>query len=56
MNYCDKIKNKIIDSKIENPNDWMNPKDIASIILHTISLPKNIEISEMVINRKINNN
>ena len=38
--------------KIENPDEWMDPKDIAKIMLYTITLPKNIEISEMTINRK----
>ncbi len=41
--------------KIENPDLWMNPSDIAEIMLYTLSLPKKIEISEITINRKNNN-
>ncbi len=40
-------------SKIENPDEWMDPNDIADIMLYTIKLPKKIEISEMNINRKV---
>ena len=50
-----RMHEKYTGKKIENPNEWMDPKDIANIILYTIQLPKNIEVSEMVINRKINN-
>lgn len=39
-------------TKIENPGDWMNPKDIAKIMLDILKLPKQVEISEITINRK----
>lgn len=39
--------------KLEKPEEWMNPADIASIMMYTLNLPKNIEISEITINRKI---
>ena len=38
--------------KIENPKEWMQPEDIAQIMLYTLNLPKQIEISEITINRK----
>ena len=38
--------------KIENPAEWMDPKDIAGIILYLLKLPKQIEISDITINRK----
>lgn len=31
---------------------WMDPKEIAKLILQTIELPKNMEVSEIVVNRK----
>lgn len=31
---------------------WMNPKDIADIVLYTLNLPKQIEITEITITRK----
>ncbi|MCL2280486.1 SDR family oxidoreductase [Candidatus Saccharibacteria bacterium] len=39
-------------AKIENPDDWMAPSDIAEIVLYLLRLPKQIEISEITINRK----
>ncbi len=39
-------------SKIENPNEWMQPSDIARFMLQILELPKNIEVSEISINRK----
>ncbi len=47
-----RMHEKYTGNKIENPDEWMNPKDIAEIMLYTIKLPKKIEISEMTINRK----
>lgn len=38
--------------EIEHPEEWMNPKDIADIMLYILKLPKNIEISDITINRK----
>lgn len=37
---------------IENPNEWMNPKDIADVMLYILKLPKQLEVSEITINRK----
>lgn len=39
-------------TKIENPDEWMNPEDIAELMLHILNLPKKIEVSEITINRK----
>jgi NADP-dependent 3-hydroxy acid dehydrogenase YdfG len=47
-----KFHTKYTGKEIENPEEWMNPKDIADIMLYTLNLPKNIEISEITINRK----
>lgn len=35
-----------------DPKDWIDPKDMAEILLMTISVPKNIEISDIVVKRK----
>ena len=41
-------------AEIENDvDDFMDPVEIAKTIKYTLDLPKNIEISEVVINRKI---
>ena len=36
----------------DSPENWMNPKDVASIILFALKLPKRIELSELIVNRK----
>lgn len=38
--------------KIEDPSEWMNPSDIADIILYLLRLPKQVEITEITISRK----
>lgn len=48
-----RMHEKYTGKKIENPNEWMNPSDIAEIMVYLLSLPKKIEISEITINRKI---
>ncbi len=49
-----KMHEKQTGKKLENPNEWMKPEDIAKIMLYTLNLPKQIEVSEIVINRKKN--
>lgn len=39
-------------NKIENSDEWMNPEDIAELMLNILNLPKKIEVSEITINRK----
>lgn len=39
--------------EIEHPEEWMNPSDIADLMLHILKLPKMIEVSEITINRKV---
>lgn len=43
---------KYTGKEIENPEEWMNPEDIANLMLYILNLPKNIEVSEITINRK----
>lgn len=35
-------------------DDWMNPKEIADIMLYILNLPKQIEVNEITITRKVN--
>ncbi len=39
-------------SKIENPKEWIDPRDMAKFIVEILYLPKSMEISEISINRK----
>ena len=36
----------------ENGEYWMDPKDVARLIVQILDLPKNMEVSEIIINRK----
>ena len=39
--------------EIEHPEEWMNPADIAELMMYVLKLPKMIEVSEITINRKV---
>ena len=39
-------------AEIQDPNAWMKTEDIADIMLYLLKLPKQIEISDITINRK----
>ncbi len=36
----------------ENGGEWMKPEDLALLLKQILDLPKNMEVSEIVINRK----
>ena len=44
---------KVTGEELEKPEDWMNPEDLALLVKQILDLPKNVEVSEIVINRKI---
>lgn len=35
-----------------DPKDWIDPNDMAKVLLMTLQVPKNIEISNIAVNRK----
>ncbi len=39
--------------EIKHPEEWMNPTDIADLMIYILKLPKMIEVSEITINRKV---
>lgn len=39
--------------EIESPKEWMNPADIADLMMYILNLPKMIEVSEITVNRKV---
>jgi len=47
-----KLFEKYNGEALENPKEWMNPKDIAGVMLYILKLPKQVEVSEITINRK----
>lgn len=36
-----------------NSNEWMSPKDLARLMKTILDLPKNMEVSEIIVNRKV---
>ncbi len=46
------IAKKVTGKDIADPENWMNPADIAKYMKQTLELPKSMEVSEIVINRK----
>lgn len=47
-----RMHEKYTGKKIENPEEWMQPQDIANLMLYLLNLPKNVEVSEITVNRK----
>ena len=37
----------------EDGSQWMSAKDVASCIKQVVELPKNMEVSEIIVNRKV---
>ncbi len=50
--FKSRIFEKATGEKIELGDDWMEPKDLAKLMLQLLELPKNMEASEITINRK----
>lgn len=48
-----RIKAKDTGIEVSDPENWMTPDDIAKIMFYILSLPKQIEVSEITINRKV---
>lgn len=48
-----RMHTKYTGKEIEHPEEWMEPKEIAKLMLYILNLPKQIEISDIVINRKV---
>ncbi len=46
------IVKKVNGEELQNPDEWMNPEYIALFIKQILDLPKNMEVSEVIINRK----
>lgn len=47
-----KMHEKDYGAKIEDPSAWMDPTEVAKLIIYLLNLPKQMEISEITINRK----
>ena len=50
--FKSKIFEKATGIKTELGDDWMEPSELAKLVLQVLQLPKNMEVSEITINRK----
>jgi len=50
--FVSDILKKATGQSLQNPSEWMDPKDLAGFMLNILDLPKNMEVSEVVINRR----
>jgi NADP-dependent 3-hydroxy acid dehydrogenase YdfG len=46
------LATKVTGESITDPENWMNPEDIAKFMKQILELPKSMEVSEIIINRK----
>lgn len=46
------IAAKVTGKPLQDPENWMDPEDIARLVKQLVDLPKNMEVSEVVINRR----
>lgn len=47
-----RIKAKDTGIEVSDPENWMKPEDVADVMYYTLTLPKQLEVSEITINRK----
>lgn len=50
--FNSRMHEKVTGKPIADPDNWMSVEDIARCISQILELPKNMEISEIIINRK----
>lgn len=50
--FNSRLHEKVTGNPITDPQNWMDPTDIAKLLAYLLELPKNIEISEIIVNRK----
>lgn len=50
--FKSKIAEKLTGEPLKDPENWMDPEDVAKFMKSIIDLPKNMEVAEIIINRK----
>jgi NAD(P)-dependent dehydrogenase (short-subunit alcohol dehydrogenase family) len=50
--FNSRMHEKVTGQPIMDPENWMRVEDIAVCLVQTLELPKNMEISEIIVNRK----
>ncbi len=52
--FQSRLHEKVTNRALENPDEWMPAEDVALCIKQTLDLPKSMEVSEIIVNRKTN--
>ncbi len=52
--FQSRLHEKVTNKPLERPEEWMPVEDVALCIKQILDLPKSMEISEIVVNRKTN--
>ena len=52
--FQSQLHEKVTGKSLDKPDDWMPAEDVALCLKQTLEMPKTMEISEIVINRKTN--
>lgn len=50
--FKSKIAEKVTGQPLADPENWMDPEDIAQFVKQIVELPKNMEVTEIVIKRR----
>ena len=50
--FKSKIAEKLTGEPLKDPENWMDPEDVAGFVKNIVDLPKNMEVAEIIINRK----
>ncbi len=50
--FKSRIAEKVTGVKTTDPENWMEAKDVALCLLQTLALPKNMQVTEIIIDRK----
>lgn len=52
--FQSRLHEKVTKKSLENPEKWMPVEDVAACVKQILDLPKTMEISEIIVNRKTN--
>ena len=50
--FRSKIATKVTGKPMADPENWMDPVDVAGLLVQLVALPKNMQVSEIVFHRK----
>ncbi len=50
--FNSRMHEKVTGKAITDPENWMKVEDIATCLVQLLELPKNVEVSEIILNRK----